>query len=121
MTTWKRWSWPYRVGVLFALLLLLQGASCPLDVFQRQTYTVPGVKGGVIAQWYADENGDPYFLVEEIDSKTGARGFRRTVFNSPEYMFILMYFWGNRDTFPGVFDRDVIPGGVARHPPAPVQ
>ncbi len=120
MSAWKRWSWRYRVGALFALSLLLQGAYCPLHVLQQQTYTVPGVKGGVIAEYFIDENGDPYFMVEQIDS-TGARGFRRTVLNSPEYMFILMYFWGNRDNFPGMFDRNVIPGGVAAHPPPPVQ
>lgn len=120
MTTWKRWSWRYRVGALFALALLLQGASCPVDVLTRPTYYVPAVNKRVIAEYFIDEHGNPYFLVETIDS-TGARGFRRTVFNSPEYIFILLYFVQFQDDFPGIFDRAGTPGGTGTLPTPAVQ
>jgi hypothetical protein len=122
MSTWKRWPWRYRLGALFALMLLLQGANCPLHVFQQQTYKVPSdaVPGRVIATWFTDENGEQYFLMEEIDSRTGARGFRRVYPDSGAYWAILIYFRTHPE-FAGVFDRQVIPGGVVRHPPPPVQ
>jgi hypothetical protein len=123
MTTWNRWPWRYRLGALFALMLLLQGANCPLHVFQQQTYKVPSdaVSGRVIGAWFTDENGKNYFLMEEIDSRTGARGFRRVYIDHPAYWPIFLYFGAHPDFGPGMFDRQVIPGGVARHPPPPVQ
>jgi hypothetical protein len=120
MTTWNRWPWRYRLGALFALMMLLQGASCPLDVFQRQTYTVPSVRGGVIAERFIDDSGRHYFLIEEID-RNGARGFRRAYIGSPDYQTIMVYFWANRDTFPVVFDRAGVPGGAGSLPVPAVQ
>ncbi len=119
MSAWKRWSWRYRVGVLFALALLLQGANCPLHVFQQQTYAVPNAPGRVIGTWFTDENGQNYFLMEEIDSRTGARGFRRIYSNHGAYWTIFFYFM--QPDFAHVLERQVIPGGVARHAPPPVQ
>ena len=121
MTAWTRWSRRYRVGALFALALLLQGASCPLDLFQRTTVNVPGV-GNVIAERFIDESGNGYFMVEEID-RNGARGFRRVYYPSREYVIIVGTFNQRGDYVPGQWWHSApgIPGAVGTLPTPPVQ
>lgn len=117
MAAWKRWSWRYRVGALFALALLLQGASCPLDLFQRATFHVPGV-GNVIAERFYDADGN-YFLVEEIDAN-GARGFRRYYYPSREYVLIFGTIFNRGDYIPGLpSSSSAIPGAVGTAPAPP--
>lgn len=121
MSAWKRWSWRYRVGALFALALLLQGASCPVDVFQRPTVAVPGV-GNVIPEYFKDGPANGYFLVEQID-RNGARGFRRVYYPSREYMIILGIFIQRGDNVPGQWwhSSPGIPGASGTLPTPPVQ
>lgn len=123
MTAWKRWSWRYRIGALFALALLLQGANCPLDVFQRTTVNVPGV-GNVIAEYFKDGPASGYFLVEQIEGD-GARGFRRVYYPSPEYFIILGFFQQRGDHVPGQWwlqgQAAGLPGAAGTLPAPPVQ
>ena len=124
MSAWKRWSWRYRVGALFALALLLQGASCPLDLFSRPTFFVPTSSDGdglrVIGELFTDEKGDHYYLVETI-GPGGARGFRRVYPGSLDYIRI-SWWWptvvGQNNRPP---DRSSIPGGSGMMPNPPVQ
>jgi hypothetical protein len=120
---WTRWSWRYRLGALFALMLLLQGASCPLDLFQRATVAVPGV-GNVIFEYFRDGPANGYFLVEEITAG-GARGFRRVYYPSREYMIILGTFINRGDNVPGQWWLDGggsgLPGATGTSPIPPVQ
>jgi hypothetical protein len=120
MTAWKRWSWRYRVVALFALALLLQGASCPVDIFQRPTFPVPGV-GNVITERFIDDTGAGYFLVEQID-KNGARGFRRYYYPSREYVIIIGYITQRGDYLPGMwYPASSVPGAVGTLPSPPLQ
>jgi hypothetical protein len=121
MLVWKRWSWRYRIGVLFALLLLLQGATCPLDLFQRTTVAVPEV-GNVIVEYFWDGPANGYFLVEQID-RNGARGFRRVYYPSREYVLIIATFRQRGDYVPGQWwnSPSSIPGAAGTLPAPPVQ
>jgi hypothetical protein len=122
MPVWKRWSWRYRLGALFALMLLLQGASCPLDLFQRPTVAVPGV-GNVIFEYFSDDPSNGYFLVEQID-RNGARGFRRVYYPSREYVIILGTFINRGDYVPGQWwlsGLAGLPGAAGTFPTPPVQ
>lgn len=122
MTTWKRWSWRYRLLALGALLLLLQGASCPVDLLSRPTYVVPTTSGNlrVIGEAFTDEQGRSYFLVEDV-TPGGARGLRRVYPGTAEYFFLVTWFEKSRIENTGPFDRSGIPGAASTLPAPPVQ
>lgn len=122
MTAWRRWSWRYRVGALFALALLLQGASCPVDLLSRPTYVVRTNSGDlkVIGEVFTDEKGETYFLVEDI-TPSGARGLRRVYPGTLEYYLIVIWFETSRTEGTGPFDRSGFPGASGTLPAPPVQ
>lgn len=118
MSTWKRWSWRYRIGVLFALMMLLQGASCPLPNNNTPTFMVPGVKGPVLAQRFTDDRGRRYFMVVTYE-KDGVRGYRY-VFqdeNATEYAIIDQHFYFVNSPASVVSDRAGLPGASGAPPP----
>lgn len=122
MTTWKRWSWRYRIGALFALVLLLQGAACPLPPDNTPTYDVRNV-GKVVGQRYYDSRKNQYYFLVVVEEKDGAKGYRYVYErdNAAEYWYIdftLLNIYGHP---PGTPDRAGIPGGAGGLPAPAVQ
>jgi hypothetical protein len=120
MSTWKRWPWRYRLGALFALMLLLQGASCPQIAKILPTYAVPGV-GDVVPEKFYDRDLDRYYYTVRVKYADDPPRYydQHHHQGSPEYQAIDSFFKAHPEFY--VVDRDVIPGGAARHPPPPVQ
>ena len=118
MTTWKRWPWYYRVGALFALALLLQGASCPYVVNFLPRYQVPGVSGNVIPEKYVDGYGRRYYVVEHVQTRDG-RDYPYMsyhYYDSAEYQRIDAYFRVHTELQVIGYDRSAIPGGTGALP-----
>jgi hypothetical protein len=119
MSTWKRWSWRYRLGALFALALLLQGSYCPLFGqtgynFNDPSFTVPGVGEVFLLK---DRNTGEYVL-KVIDPAT--RRFVRIGPGDPRFpaidaVFRAMHVPQNPS------DRAGLPGGSGTAPLPPVQ
>jgi hypothetical protein len=122
MSTWKRWSWRYRISALFALMMVLQGASCPLPSDNLATFMVPGIKGPVLAQRFTDDRGRHYFMIVSYE-KDGVRGYRYVFEDSDpgEYLIIDHHFYFVNSSAPAGFDRAGIPGGAGTPPAVPVQ
>jgi hypothetical protein len=120
MSTWKRWPWRYRLGALFALMLLLQGASCPQIAELLPTYAVPGV-GDVVPEKYYESDIDRYSYKVRVKYADNPPRYvyERFYQGTPEYQAIDTFFRTHPEFY--VVDRDVIPGGAAVHPPPPVQ
>lgn len=120
MAAWNRWSWRYRAGVLLALMLLLQGASCPEIAKILPTYAVPGI-GDVVPEKYYESDIDRYsYLVRKKYADNPPRYvYERFYQGTPEYQAIETFFRTHPEFY--VVDRDVIPGAVAVSPPPPVQ
>ncbi|HWK94985.1 MAG TPA: hypothetical protein VNR39_06155 [Pseudolabrys sp.] len=69
MTAWKRWSWPYRVGVLLTMMVMLQGFfGCPIPSPAPPSYVVPGVYGTVIGELQTAGDGRRYYGVEWVEN-----------------------------------------------------
>ena len=123
MTTWKRWPWSYRVGVLFALALLLQGASCPYIDSLLPRYQVPGI-GAVIAQrYYNAHTGQHYFKIDRPETLAGKTYYGESYCyeGSEAYQTIDTYFRVHTELQVADFDRSAIPGGAASLPPLAAQ
>jgi len=123
MHTWKRWSWRYRVGALFALALLLQGSNCPLGgsrtfLATDPTYTVPGV-GEVFRFVDIEEERGASYVIKEIDPSTGR--YWRIYPGDPRYGLIAAYFGNLSRGSSNPPDRSSLPGGTGTPPPPPVQ
>jgi len=116
MSTWKRWSWRYRIGVLFALMMLLQGASCP-TYLDETAYSVPGIEGKVIAKRYVTDSGRHYYLIE-IPGPNGTQDYRYAYDDSAAYQVIENYFLGSPNISVNGLDRAGLPGGSGAPPPA---
>lgn len=115
---WKRWSWRYRLGILFALMLLLQGATCPIAE-STPAFTVPGV-GPVFADTeYDDATGRFGYVIKRIVPGTGR--YERVYPGDPRYAIIQKFFQTHPLLPPNQADRAGIPGGIGVLPAPPVQ
>lgn len=123
MTTWKRWSWRYRIGALFALTLLLQGASCPQITKILPRYQVPGI-GSVVPERSYDANvGKYYYRVEYKHVVNGMTYYTHGWYyeGSWQYQTIDNYFRAHPDLPVLGLDRYATPGGASALPPPAVQ
>jgi hypothetical protein len=117
ISTWKRWPLHYRVGVLFALALLLQGQTCGVlfaPDMSSSTY-VPGIAGKVSPQRQVSSDGRHYYGIYDP-----TRGQRVVYEGSPEYAIIDQFFRGSANPA-AAGDRAGVPGGAGSLPIPPVQ
>jgi hypothetical protein len=123
MTTWKRWTWRYRIGALFALMLLLQGASCPEITNMLPRYQVPGVGSVVPEKYYASNVGKHYYVVERPQTLNGVTTYVYSYYyeGSPQYQAIDTYFRAHAELPVVGFERFGIPGSAGSLPTPPVQ
>jgi hypothetical protein len=120
MTAWKRWSWPYRVGVLLTLMVMLQGFyGCPIPSPPPPSYVVPGVPGTVTGELQTGGDGRRYYGVEWVDNSVTKH---RIVYEgSREYEIIDAYFRELRKPGHLAGGRSTIPGGAGALPVPAVQ
>jgi hypothetical protein len=118
---WKRWSLPYRIGILFALMMLLQGASCLAVSDLIPSFTVPGAGGKVYAEVFRSANGVPYYQVlVRDDGKT--RYFTYVYPGNPQYDAIVNFFRSHPEiTVYDFFAPASVPGAAGSPPPPPLQ
>jgi hypothetical protein len=118
----QRWSLSYRVAALVAVLLLLQGASCPIDGPNGSPFVHIG--GTNLAVWgeRLTYEGKPAYYVCEINSSGGLGNCRFISLGDPTYVQIDLYFQLIQERHPSdTIDRGSIPGGVGPPPPPPGQ
>ncbi len=118
MMPWKRWSWRYRLGVLFALMLLLQGASCPRITNMLPRYQVPGAGSVVPEKYYAPNLGKHYYVVEHPQTLNDVTTYTYGYYyeGSAEYQTIDNYFRAHPDLPVVSFERFGIPGAAGSLP-----
>lgn len=116
---WKRWSLPGRIGILFALTLLLQ--SCVVLTDLVPSYTIPGVQGAVYAEILRGENNVPYYQVLERDDGHGTKYYTYIYPGSPEYDAIVRFFRSHPEITVYDFAPPTVPGGAGTLPPPAVQ
>lgn len=123
MTPWKQWSWRYRIGVLFTLMLLLQGASCPKLTKLLPAYQVPGVGSVVPEKYYSSDLGKHYYLIENKSTVNGytSVGYGYYYEGSWQFQAIDDYFRAHPELPVISLDRFDAPGGASSLPPPAVQ
>jgi hypothetical protein len=118
MTAWKRWSWRYRVGIVFALMMLLQGATCPIGD-NTPTFSISGVGPVYADSEYDDATGRWGYVIKRIVPGTGR--YERVYPGDPRYVIIQTFFGTNPSLPPSQTDRSSVPGGAGGLPAPPAQ
>lgn len=123
MMPWKRWSWRYRIGALFALMLLLQGASCPQITNILPRYQVPGIGSVVPEKYYSSDLGKHYYVVEYPQTLNGFTTYTHGYYyeGSAQYQTIDNYFRAHPELSVVSFERFGTPGAASTLPTPPVQ
>ncbi len=117
---WKRWSPPYRIGILLVISVLSQGASCIIYSDLVPSFTVPGVTGKVTAEILYTANGVPYYKVLNYDDGK-SRGYRYIYPGNPDYDPIVNFFHSHPEIKLYDFTPQALPGGAGSLPQPPVQ
>ena len=116
---WKRLSHRYRIGALFALMLMLPGLTGCMFSIPAPRYTVPGVGGEVVGDLQTGSDGRRYYGIETV---VNGRLHQRVVYEGRrEYALIDAYFRELRKPGHPANDRSSIPGGAGTPPPPAVQ
>jgi len=119
MTAWKRWSWPYRAGVLLTLMVMLQGFyGCPMPSQTPSSYAVPGISGKVVGERQTGGDGRRYYGVEWIEN---GKLRQRVVYEGSREYELIEQFFRNLNNPVAAGDRSSIPGGSGTLPVPPVQ
>jgi hypothetical protein len=114
MTTWKRWSWRYRLIVLVALAPLLQGCFVADSAF---TTTAPSVNVPGVGEVFLSQDPSTGEYVLKVPDPNTHR-YVRVGPGDPRYPIIDAFF--HRPVAPNPHERAGVPGGAGALPAPPV-